>query len=132
MQEAMVRAWRSRASCRTPEAPLPWCLQITRNEALRLISRRRVTSAEPFEPDELIDLPATGEHDRVLLRMDIDRAVGRLSPEDQLLIDLRYVQDCSHPEIASRLQIPEATARVRLHRAHKQLARLLGDPSRET
>src|SRR2546426_682468 len=40
-QEALARAWRSRASCRTPENPLPWCLQITRNEAFRLLARQR-------------------------------------------------------------------------------------------
>src|SRR5256885_7155960 len=41
VQEAMARAWRGRAACRTPAAPLPWLLQITRNEAIRLAARRR-------------------------------------------------------------------------------------------
>src|SRR5436305_15197735 len=41
VQEAMARAWRGRAACRTPGSPLPWLLKITRNEALRLAARRR-------------------------------------------------------------------------------------------
>jgi RNA polymerase sigma-70 factor (ECF subfamily) len=129
VQEALARAWRSRESCRTPEAPLPWCLQITRNEALRLIGRRRVLSnAEPLGPDsEIEDQRATGEGERAVARLDVDRALQELAPQERLLITLRYEQDCSHPEIAAKLEIPEATARVRLHRAHKRLRVLLDD-----
>jgi RNA polymerase sigma-70 factor (ECF subfamily) len=126
VQEALARAWGARSSCRTPEAPLPWCLQITRNEALRLISRRR---AEPVEPeDELADQRSLGESDRVLVRLDIGRALGELPPAERLLVSLRYKGDYSHPEIAAKLGIPEATARVRLHRAHKRLKTLLDVP----
>ena len=81
MQEALARAWRGRRSCRNPEEPLAWCLQITRNEAFRLISRQQP----------------------------------------------KYEQGLSHPQIAARLDIPEATARVRLHRAQKGLRFLLDE-----
>lgn len=127
VQEALVRAWRGRSSCRTPEAPLPWCLQITRNEALRLVSRRR---AEPVEPqDEVEDQRASGDSERVLVKLDVDRALRQLSLHERTLITLRYAGDYSHPEIAAKLGIPEATARVRLHRAHKRLRTLLGEPA---
>jgi RNA polymerase sigma factor (sigma-70 family) len=127
VQEALARAWRSRRSCRTPDSPLPWCIQITRNEALRRIGHDRMLShTEPLEFDaELEDYRARGEGDRTLARIDVDRALKALTPGERLLISLRYEHDCSHPEIAARLAIPEATARVRLHRAHKRLRSLL-------
>jgi RNA polymerase sigma-70 factor (ECF subfamily) len=127
VQEALARAWRSRGSCRTPEAPMPWCLQITRNEALRLLGRRRTAgSADALEDDiELEDQRAHGESDRAALRVDLDRALRTLTPHERLLIALRYEYDCSHPEIAAKLRIPEATARVHLHRAQKRLKPLL-------
>ena len=127
VQEALMRAWRSQDSCRTPDAPLPWCLQITRNEALRLIARRRdLGDIDELEADDAIeDRRALGEADRTAARVDIDRALQTLTPYERLLIDLRYEHDCSHPEIATILQIPEATARVRLHRVHKRLKPLL-------
>jgi RNA polymerase sigma-70 factor (ECF subfamily) len=129
-QEALARAWRSRRSCHTPEAPLPWCLQITRNEALRLISRRRGRAVESLKPDgEIEDHKANGEHQRALVRVDLDRALRQLTQQERQLIALRYTDDCSHPEIAARLLIPEATARVRLHRAHKHLRALLEGPT---
>jgi RNA polymerase sigma-70 factor, ECF subfamily len=130
VQAALARAWRSRASCRTPEAPLPWCLQITRNEALRLIGRQRVQLAETVEPEsELIDSRALAEVEGVATRIDVARALAQLPVQDRTLIVMRYVQDWSHPEIAARLAIPEATARVRLHRAHNRLRSLLAEPA---
>jgi RNA polymerase sigma factor (sigma-70 family) len=126
VQEALARAWRSRRSCRTPEAPLAWCLQITRNEALRLIGRQRGRVATPLESEEeLEDRSAGGESQRVLDRVDLGRALSQLTEYDRQLIALRYTADCSHPEIAARLKIPEATARVRLHRSQKRLRTLL-------
>jgi RNA polymerase sigma-70 factor (ECF subfamily) len=128
VQEALARAWRSRGSCRTPDAPLPWCLQITRNEALRLIGRQRVARSDRLDENlELEDERARGEDERTLERVDLARALNELSAHERLLIDLRYVRDCSHPEIATELAIPEATARVRLHRAHNRLRALLDE-----
>jgi RNA polymerase sigma-70 factor (ECF subfamily) len=127
VQEALARAWRGRGSCRTPESPLPWCLQITRNEAFRLIGRQRArANQEPLEDGpELEDEHALQEPDRAVIRVDIGRALRALTPNERLLITLRYEEGCSHPQIAEKLEIPEATARVRLHRAHKRLKSLL-------
>jgi RNA polymerase sigma-70 factor, ECF subfamily len=127
VQEALVRAWRSRHACRTPEAPLPWCLQITRNEAFRMIGRRgHHMSSGPLEEGEGVeDQRAKRDRSRILVRVDVDRALQRLTPHERLLISLRYAHDFSHSEIAEELSIPEATARVRLHRAHKRLEALL-------
>jgi RNA polymerase sigma-70 factor (ECF subfamily) len=129
VQEALTRAWRGRGTCRTPEAPLPWCLQITRNEAFRLIGRQRAGAGlEPLEDGpELQDERALHESERAASRVDVGRALQELTPNERLLITLRYEEGCSHPQIAEKLEIPEATARVRLHRAHKRLKSLLED-----
>jgi RNA polymerase sigma-70 factor, ECF subfamily len=126
VQEALARAWRGRRSCRTPEAPLPWCLQITRNEAFRLIGSQRARPSEPLDAGpEVEDERAQGDRDRVLSRIDVRRALPALSAAERQLIALRYQHGFSHPEIAAKLAIPEATVRVRLHRAHKRLRPLL-------
>lgn len=124
VQEALVRAWRNRHACRTPETPLPWCLQITRNEAIRLIGRRDRTGARvvPLEEGDLIeDRRAARDTPRAMLRIDIDRTLKDLTPHERLMIALRYGYDCTNAEIARTFDIPEATARVRLHRLHKRL-----------
>jgi RNA polymerase sigma-70 factor (ECF subfamily) len=125
-QEALARAWRSRHSCRTPDAPLPWCTQIARHEALRLVARRpNRANEETIEQLEVEDPVASGDGHRILSRIDVHRALEALTPHERLLIMLRYERDWSHAEIAAQLDIPEATARVRLHRAHKRLGQLL-------
>lgn len=129
VQEALARAWRGRGSCRTPETPLPWCLQITRNEAFRLIGRRQSDAIlEPLDGGtEVADERALHEPERTHCRLDVARALRGLSEGERLLILLRYQQGYSHPEIAAALDIPEATARVRLHRARKRLKSMLPD-----
>jgi RNA polymerase sigma-70 factor, ECF subfamily len=127
VQEALARAWRGRTSCRNPEEPLAWCLQITRHEAFRLLTRQRQGAiVEALDAgSELADEQALHEPDRTVVRLDVARALNRLSDGERLLIGLRYEQGWSHRQIAARLDIPEATARVRLHRAQKRLRSLL-------
>jgi RNA polymerase sigma-70 factor (ECF subfamily) len=128
VQEALARAWRHRERCRTPEAPLAWCLQITRNEALRLMTRRRDRPADPWPEEELgqpSDERAAREGELAITRVDVRRVVSDLSARERVLIGLRYDRGWSHPEIAAMLGIPEATARVHLHRLHQRLRPLL-------
>src|SRR5579884_2833013 len=83
VQEALARAWRSRHACRTPETPLPWCLQITRNEALRLMGRHKRTAAQvvPLEDGDLIeDKRASRDAPRAMLRIDVGRTLKKLTP----------------------------------------------------
>jgi RNA polymerase sigma-70 factor (ECF subfamily) len=126
-QEAVTRAWRSRHSCRNPEEPLPWCVQIARNEAFRLIAHRRGlgTSVALQDIEVLEDARGAQEPMDAELRVDIVRALRALTPHERLLTALRYEHDWSHADIAARFGIPEATARVRLHRAQKRLRTLL-------
>jgi RNA polymerase sigma-70 factor (ECF subfamily) len=121
VQNALLRGWRHLHRCRTPDAPLPWLLTITRNEALR--RRRRAEVAAPF--DDAPDSLAGEEIHRVRARVDMARALACLSPLDRRLVGLRYVLDLSHADMASRLGIEEGTARVRLHRARRRLRTLM-------
>jgi RNA polymerase sigma-70 factor (ECF subfamily) len=104
-------------------------LQITRNEAFRLISRQQQrVRFEPLDPgSDVADEQALFEPERAIIRLDVARALKRLSESERVMILLRYDQGWSHPQIAARLDIPEATARVRLHRAQKRLRSLLDE-----
>lgn len=128
VQEALVRAWTRRDACRTPEAPLPWILQITRNEARRLLERRaqRLTVApiEPASPEpEVEDDALTGTTTRVT----VEQALARLGDSDRRVLRLRYADDLTQAEVARRLGVPEGTVKVRLHRARGRLRALLED-----
>lgn len=119
VQNAFLRAWRNSASCRTPEAPLPWLLQITRHEALRIVRQNarpelaEGPAGEPAEDDSnLAGIPE---------RVDVDRALQELSHDDRRLLELRYNHDLTQPAVAAELGIPEGTVKVRLHRLRSRL-----------
>jgi RNA polymerase sigma-70 factor, ECF subfamily len=126
VQEALVRAWRRQDACRTPEAPLPWILQITRNEARRLLERRAQRLAlAPIEPassePEVEDDALKG----TTTRITIEQALARLRDADRRLLRLRYSDDLTQAEVARRLGVPVGTVKVRLHRARGRLRALL-------
>ena len=124
VQEAMIRAWKGRGSCNSPHGPIPWCLQITRNEAFRRMTRVK-PSIGLDATDDLTDSHAHDAIERIATQIDIGRALDKLSSDERKLIALRYSDDYSQPEVARRLEIPEGTAKVRLHRVRKRLETLM-------
>jgi RNA polymerase sigma-70 factor (ECF subfamily) len=122
-QEAVLRAWRHRASCRTPQASRAWVLSICRNEALR---RLRPAAAEvPF--DESKDAVAPDSLQHVAAALDLRSAIADLSQDDRALIWLRYGLDLTQSGAAKALGMPEGTAKVRLHRLRSTLCDRLED-----
>jgi|SRR3954451_4380853 RNA polymerase sigma-70 factor (ECF subfamily) len=123
-QEALLRAWRARQQCRTPDTPEPWVRAIGRREALRLRAARREESrADDVEA-------AAGAPDfaaAVELRVDLARAFDVLSHQDRVLLAARYVLGLGQSEIARLDGVPGGTAAIRLHRARRRLRVALAD-----
>ena len=122
VQEAMLRAWRSRDRCSRPDQPAPWVLTIVRNEALRRLSGR---TALLLEDVSLLDAHIPGGGDEIDLRIDVGRALAHLDDVDQALIAHRYEQDLTYGMLAEAFAMPEGTVKVRLHRARKRLRAVL-------
>lgn len=126
VQEALVRAWLRRDACRSPDAPLPWLLEITRNEARRVLGReaRRGTL-------ELLDAAIREDHELAgtAVRVSVEQALRELADGDRRLLQLRYAEDLTQVEVARRLGVPEGTVKVKLHRARRRLRGLLADES---
>ena len=117
-----MRAWRMRHQCQDPDRPWPWLSRICQREAARLAARRRTSplpeGREPSEPSSA---------DETVERLAVTAAVSQLAPLDRELIARRYGDDQTHRWIAGALAMPEGTVKVRLHRARRQLERLLGE-----
>jgi RNA polymerase sigma-70 factor, ECF subfamily len=125
-QEALLRAWRKRGSCRNPDRPLAWVQEITRNESHRLFSRRSMTHELPTE--RMPEPPAQSDEDAVLTRIDVERALSDLSPTDRLMVRLRYEADLTHQCVAGALGLSVANVKVRLHRLRPKLQHSLPTP----
>jgi RNA polymerase sigma-70 factor, ECF subfamily len=124
-QEAIVRAWRYRDSCRRPDQPFGWLRRIAHNEAVRVVNRR---------PNEvLVDEPLaapngrTNEQDLLEDRLLFSGILGTLSEPDRELARLRYYEDLTCASLADHLGLSEATVKVRLHRLRKRLRQRMED-----
>ncbi len=117
-QEALLCAWRRRATLREAAKRDCWLATIVRNEAFHQRARRRPDPSallEELDGAEDVRVTATVE------RADLRAALGDLSERDREVLDLRYREDLTQAAIARRLGIPEGTVKVRLHRARARL-----------
>jgi RNA polymerase sigma-70 factor (ECF subfamily) len=122
-QEALLRAWRARDRCRDPAARGAWVARICHNEAMRLLSTRSL-AVDPC--DHPFDACA-GFADETVTRLDVRAALDRLPDGDRRLLLLRYGLDLTQPAAARVADIPEGTAKVRLHRLRNALRDQLED-----
>lgn len=98
-----------------------WWFAILRNCCLDLIRRRKVRrSLLPWARAEPV---AAAEAD-VLQAEEVLGCLGRLTPLQREILELRYFGDCSYQDIAETLGIPEGTVMSRLHAARQALAEI--------
>lgn len=121
-QEACAIVIRSIEDLRSSEAFGVWFYRIVVREALRI--ERRTQRTEPLDVDVAA---AEGALGGTLARLDILRALGRLSARQRAVVTLRYYADLNSREIGAVLAIPEGTVRFELSRARRSLERLLDD-----
>jgi len=130
VQEAFLRAYRSRESFRQDATLWTWVYRILLN-ICRDMGRRRVAHVEtPLDAEPAIDPPSRRvDHP---LRLSLKRALGELSPIYREVFVLCEVEGHTHREVAAILDIPEGTSKGRLFEARQRLkTRLRGTPVTE-
>lgn len=120
-QEALTRAWQAWPKLREAERFAAWFDRIVVNVCHdRLRERRGVRVLELDE--EIAALPHARDPFReALARDEVGRLVRTLSPDQQIVVALRFWRDLSLEEIADRLQLPLGTVKSRLHYALRAL-----------
>ena len=120
VQEVTVRIWR-RASAFDPSrgASSSWIFGIARNVASDLARSR---GRDPIPVAE----PRSGEakpwdQDSAWAGWQVAKALRALTPEQQVAVELAYVQQYTHSEIAKKLGIPLGTVKTRLYTGLKKL-----------
>ncbi len=123
VQEAWIRAGTRIGGC---HEPLPWLVTVTRNEALRMLARRRraplPVEGVPERADPRAD-PAAGA-ERAETGRIVRAAIAALPDPYRRAVALE-LGDRRPAEVAAALGIEPGAARVRLHRARRMLAERL-------
>ncbi|MDQ2907393.1 MAG: RNA polymerase sigma factor [Ktedonobacteraceae bacterium] len=147
VQETLLEAWSHLERLHAPAGFPLWIDEICRNVCRRAAHRREVdllrraplSSPAPDEEerDVLAQLPAPEAFDpfEELSRQDmlllLDRALGTLPQAARQLVELCYLRELPHAEVAERLGITSGTLDTRLHRARRQLRQIFSGPLRE-
>jgi RNA polymerase sigma-70 factor (ECF subfamily) len=125
VQEALLRAWRSRDALKDPGAARAWLLTIVRREHARLYERKRL---ELVPLDEVIETQAAGarsaepEGELFALR----HAIMRLPIEYREPLVLQVLGGFSTEEIARELALSSTAVLTRLFRARNKLRVICG------
>jgi RNA polymerase sigma-70 factor (ECF subfamily) len=125
--ETFAQAWLSRHRFRDRRggSALPWLLGIAQNLLNESRRRARVETSARVRLGLPVDL-ADDDYERVVERLSPNEslavAVGALPPHEREALELRVGRDLSYEEIARRLEIRPAAARLRVSRALRRLS----------
>ena len=120
VHDAAEKAWRGWRGLRDPARFDAWFGRILVNTCRdRLRSRRRVQRIEVRDEvdRELGARSDPSNPDDGRLR----DALSILSPDERIVVALRYEADLTVPSIAELVDVPQGTVKSRLHHAHRKL-----------
>ena len=126
--DAFVQAWQKWPTLRDPPRFEQWFERILVNTC-----RDRLRSARMRVKDisNEVALAPGDAFARANDREVLANALATLSPEQRVVVALRYYRDLPVDEIASRLDIPAGTVQSRLHYALKRLHVVIGSADGE-
>jgi RNA polymerase sigma-70 factor (ECF subfamily) len=112
VQDALVKAWKSRWRVRDPEKFPAWLSMIVRHRA-RDVFRKRRKLPVPAETESVTCDP----YDLSLLDRQLHRALAELPELHRAAISLRYFEELDYASIESRLGLTNGSLRGILGRA---------------
>ena len=126
--ETFARAWLSRARFRDQRdgSALPWLLGIAAKLLADAARHDRIETRARERLGLPLDLATedgyTEVEQRLSPRLTLRRQIESLAPHERDALELRIVQELSYDEVAARLAIRPAAARLRVSRALRRLA----------
>jgi RNA polymerase sigma-70 factor (ECF subfamily) len=125
VQETFVRLWQSAGRFDSARGPADaFVMTIARRTAIDL--HRRAASRPPSARWDAGEDPSEDESfDRVMLELDVRRALDSLPDKQREVLELSYRHDLTQNQIAERLSIPLGTVKTRtwhgLHALKREL-----------
>ena len=123
VQEALLRAWRSRDSLQDPAAARGWLLTIVRREHARLYERKRLEITDLDEVIAAEDSPLAADSDEMV---GLRQAMTQLPDEYRIPLVMQVLGGFTTTEIAQELALSTGAVLTRLFRARNRLRRIYG------
>ena len=117
-QDVFVTAWKGLPDYRGQAALSTWLYAIARNACLNQLKRGALAeTVAPVKPAAHIDTQYR--------QVEVNEMLEHLPARYAQVLRLFYLQDKSYEEVAVMLGIPMGTVKTYIHRAKKELARIL-------
>src|ERR1041385_3973221 len=123
LQETFLEVVRSIRAYRGEGHLWGWVRRIAASKALMRIRRDQVRSEEVFDEESTEGAPPVG----VPARIDLERAMARLSETSRAVVWLHDVEGYTHEEIAEMMGKTVSFSKSQLARAHTRLRRMLDE-----
>lgn len=123
MQELLIKIWNRIDQYEEIENKEAWCMKVTRNLAIDMIRKKKVSTSDIDEFHNLRDgniLPDAELQNRESLSA-IMQLVNDLPEKQRIIVHLRDVEGYSYKEIAEMTDNTLDFVKVSLHRARKSL-----------
>ena len=126
--ETFARAWLGRGRFRDERgsSALPWLLGIAANVLADTVRRDRIETRARERLGLPLDLASedgyTAVEERLSPRVALTHGIGALPVHERDALQLRVVDELSYAQVAKRLAIRPAAARLRVSRALRRLA----------
>lgn len=119
VQEVFLRAFRSWHEFQGDSEPKTWLFRIARNHIYDLLRKKRRQRAHELNHETM--------EGSILMEsiIELEDALTGLQPAYQQVLNLRWIQHMSVPEVAQVLGWSEVKVRITFHRAKKKLQELL-------
>ncbi len=121
VQDVLIAIHTKRHTYRTDLPILPWIFTIARYRLIDSVrAARRVPVSIPWEEELSPQTPADESPDG-LERLEIQRALGELSPKQREALLLSKVEGIPLAEVATQMKMSLSAVKVTIHRAMKAL-----------
>ncbi len=130
VQETFIRVWRKAEQFDPRKASAStWLYTIARNQRIDLL-RKRHRPEPDYEDPAFIPEPEPQPTELIVRSQEASRlreCMGALSPEQQEVLKLSFMEELPHVEVAEKLGIPLGTVKSRIRLAMKHIRAEIGD-----
>jgi RNA polymerase sigma-70 factor, ECF subfamily len=130
LQETFIKAWRALPRLEANSNFSAWVYKIAHN-AINDHFRRVYRTPQMVNIDDEMNIAAPVHFSEdVSRKFDVEairKELDLLSPQHKLVLELRFVQDFTIPEVAAVLGKSQVAVRIIQHRALKKLKGILGE-----
>jgi RNA polymerase sigma factor (sigma-70 family) len=123
-QDAFVKAWDRLVDLETPAAFAGWFRRIAVTTFLMAKRRQKAIFEEIDDASPIADESSTPES-AAGAKIDLERALARLSEAERLCVSLNHGEGLSHAEIVDVTGLPLGTVKSHVLRGTEKLRRLL-------